>query len=236
MTNRVFPEEELREMGTATLTLLTEAIEQGDKNKAKSLAKRMSQEFEFMHDLYVDWTAALMDCIYNDQGANALYHALRKAVGTPPRPSNRAQTPDTQSPDSTSAFRNQVSYLASVMRGHLQPMIIEEDDEKVCMTMKPCGSGQRLMECGAYGPPRNLTMIEEPHVITWGMTNFPIYCTHAPVLEMLSIEQVGYPMTVIYPSEEVATESCRYCIYKNPDDIPDEVYERVGKQKPNTQI
>ncbi len=235
MANRVFTEEELHEMGTSTLTLLTEAIEQGDKNKAKELANRMSKEFKFMHDLYVDWTATFMDHIYNDQGADALHHALRKAIGTPPRSSDSDQPADKQPQDSIAAFRNQVNYLASVMRGHLQPMRVEEDDEKVCMVMEPCGSGQRLMECGAYGPPRNLTMIQEPHVITWGMTNFPIYCTHAPVLEMLSMELIGYPMTVIYPADEVATESCRYCVYKKPNDIPDEVYERVGKQKSNTE-
>lgn len=236
MVNRVFSEEELCEMGIPTLTLLTEAIEQADKDKAKELARRMYKEFEFIHDLYVDWTAAFMDYIYKTQGADALYHALRKAVGTPPRPSDRDKPHGKQPPDSiATTFRNQVSYLASVMRGHLQPLRVEEDDEKVCMIMEPCGSGQRLMACGAYGPPRNLTMIQEPHIITWGMSDFPIYCTHAPVLEMLSMEWIGYPMTVIYPADEVATESCRYCVYKKTDDIPDEIYERVGKQKPNTQ-
>ncbi len=233
--NRFFTEEELREMGTPTLVFLTDAIERGDKNKAKELAHRMSNEFEFMHDLYVDWTAAFMDHIYNNYGVEDLYQALYKVVGTPSRPSGSIQPSDKQTHDLESAFRYQVRYLASAMRGHLQPINIEEDDEKVCMTMEPCGSGQRLKECGAYGPPRNLTMIQEPHAITWGMTDFPIYCTHAPMLEILSIESIGYPMTVIYPAEDVATESCRYCVYKNPKDIPEEIYERVSKKKPSSQ-
>ena len=233
MTNRVFTEEELREMGTSTLALLTEAIEQGDKNKARELANRMSREFEFMHDLYVDWTAAFMDHIYKYQGVDALYEALGKVVGTPPRSVDIAVPLENQPQDSYTEFRNQVQFMAGVLKGHLQPLEIVEDDEKVCITMEPCGSGQRLMECGAYGPPRNLSMIQEPHAITWGMTNFPIYCTHAPMLEMFSMDLVGYPMNVIYPAEEVATKSCRYCIYKNPDDIPEEVYKRVGRQKPD---
>ncbi|MCP4714778.1 MAG: hypothetical protein GY868_06635 [Deltaproteobacteria bacterium] len=65
------------------------------------------------------------------------------------------------------------------------------------------------------------------------MTNFPIYCTHAPMLEILSMESIGYPMAVIQPADKVATESCRYCVYKKTADIPEEVYQRVGKQKPD---
>jgi hypothetical protein len=38
-------------------------------------------------------------------------------------------------------FRSIVEHQASKMRGHLQPMKIEEDDEKVSITMLPCGSG-----------------------------------------------------------------------------------------------
>ena len=235
MANRVFTDEELCEMGTSTVTLLTEAIEQGEKSKATELVNRLYKEFEFMHDLYVDWTAAFMDHIYCSQGADALHDVLRKVIGIPPRASNSDQQANHKSQDSIAVFRNQVNYLASVLRGHLQSIRIEEDDEKVCMVMEPCGSGQRLMECGSYRPPRNLTMIQEPHIITWGMKNFPIYCTHAPMLEILSIEQLGYPTTVIFPANEVATESCRYCVYKNKDDIPNEVYERIGKKKPNTE-
>ena len=54
MTNRVFTQEELEEMGKRTIDLLTEAIEAGDKERAKKLAGRMYREFSAMHDLYVD--------------------------------------------------------------------------------------------------------------------------------------------------------------------------------------
>lgn len=231
MADRFFTDNELSELGISTLDKLTGAIESGNNNEAVNLANQMYREFEYIHDLYVDWTAAFMDYVYRENGIEALYEALRTVVGTPPRPAPKCQATGKQANDPESMFRNQVCFLASVLRGHLQPLIIEEDDEKVCITMTPCGSGQRLMECGAYGPPRNLAMIPDPHPITWGMSDFPIYCTHAPMLEILSIKSIGYPGTVIYPADKVATESCRYCIYKNPESIPDEVYQRVGQKK-----
>ena len=63
MSNRVFTDEELKEMGALTLDLLNHAIEAGDKEEAKRLAKHMYRESLQMHDMYVDWVAGLMDHI-----------------------------------------------------------------------------------------------------------------------------------------------------------------------------
>jgi len=221
--NRVFTKEELEEMGRRTVDLLTEAIEAGDDKRAMEMAKRMYREFAFMHDLYRDWAAGFMDYIYRNCGEEALYQALKKVAGAPGRPSAKAQKMD---------FRRRVQGLAHVLRCHLENVKVEEDDEKVCMQMQPCGSGQRLLEEGGYEPPRNLSMVQKPHPMTWGLTDFPIYCTHCPVLVILSIEQQGFPAIVVTPGEKVASGSCKYCIYKNPQDIPEEVYIKLGKQKP----
>ena len=221
--NRVFTDQELEEMGKRTVDLLTEAIEAGDKERAKTLAKQMLSEFSIMHDLYIDWTAGFMDYIYANYGEDALYQALRKVFSVLPGPLVDAKKVD---------FRRRVQGVAFWLRGHLQPLKVAEDDEKVSMTMEPCGSGQRLVQKGAYGPPRNLTRIQKPHAMTWGRSDFPVYCTHCPVLEILAIEQLGYPASVAFPAEKVAEESCKYCIYKNVEDIPEGVYTRVGKQKP----
>ena len=112
-------------------------------------------------------------------------------------------------------------------------MKVVEDDEKICITMEPCGSGERLVQKGRYGPPCNLSMIQKAQPMTAGKSDYPVYCTHEPVLEMLAIEQLGYPITIYFPPEKVAREgACGFCIYKNVKDIPEEVWARVGKQKP----
>jgi len=227
MLNRVFTDQELKEMGTLTLDLLTEAIEAGDKDRAKNLAQRMYGETLQMHDMYVDWTAGFMDWIYKNCGDDALLQAEKKVFSD-----FMGKMPDMRQID----FRLIVLGTVNSLRGHQQPLKIVEDDEKVCITMVPCGSGERLFRKGSYGPPCNLSMIHKPHTITGGKTDFPVYCTHEPVLELLVIEQLGYPIAVCYTPEKVAREgSCGFCIYKDFKDIPEEVWTRVGKEKPEDQ-
>ena len=221
MTNRVFTDEELEEMGALTLDSLNQAIEAGDKEKAKRLAKNMFRESLQMHDMYVDWVAGLMDYIYRNYGENALYQALREWRMRQPHV-------DVSKVD----FKARAKGLAYALKGHQMPMKVEEDDEKVSITMQPCGSGQRLVQKESYGPPCNFTMIQKPHLMTWDMTDFPIYCTHEPVIEMVSIEKLGYPTQVaVHPDKVARDKACTFCIYKNIDDTPEEFYTRVGKQK-----
>jgi hypothetical protein len=224
MKDRVFTDQELKEMGALTLDLLTEAIEAGDKDRAKQLAKRMYQETLKMHDMYVDWAAGLMDWIYKNYGDDSLQQAMRKMLGD-----FMGKMPDMRKVD----FRLRVQGTASSLRGHQQPLKLVEDDEKVCITMQPCGSGEKLFQKGRFGPPFNHSLIQKPQAITAGKTDFPVYCTHDPIIEMMAIEQLGYPVTVCSFPEKVAREgSCGFCIYKDFNDIPEEAWTRVGKQKP----
>lgn len=223
--SKSFTREELEEMGKLTVDLLTEAIELGDKERAKKLAERMYTEFSAMHDLYVDWLAEFMDYVYTRYGEDALYEALRKVVRVSVAPMVETTKLD---------FRRRVQSVVFMLRGHLQPMKVEEDDEKVCIMVERCGSGQRLVERGAYKPPHNLALLWKPHPMTWGRNDFPVYCTHCAVLEILSIEQLGYPACVTFPSRRVGEGPCRICVYKKSEDIPEQVYTRVGKQKPRS--
>lgn len=222
MDNRFFTDDELKEMGESTLELLKQAIDNGDKEKAKGLSKRMSMEFQFMHDLYRNWVAALMSHIYENHGEDDLHLAMRKAVSAYLRGSAELHR--------KSDFRERVRLMVAGARGHCRPMEITEDDEKVCIKMKCC-AGEMLLKNGFYGPPQNFTMIKTPHLLTFQMTDFPVYCCHAPVQEELAIEWIGEPVYVSMPAEKMALEGCRCYIYKDPEKIPAEVYERVGKKK-----
>jgi hypothetical protein len=225
MAKRVFTDEELQEMGVRTRDAAIKAVEAGDKGKAKELINRQYNESQGMHDVYLDWIAELMDYIYVNSGEEALYQAMRKVIGT------IAQS-FPGSPEEMD-FRSRVEMVAGTLRGHGCALELEEDDEKVCVKMRPCGSGQKLVDSGAYDPPRNLSRLK-PHMMTWGLPDFPIYCVHNPVQSILAIENSGYPMDVVFPAKDVATESCRFCLYKDPDSIPEEVYTRVGKKKPKS--
>ena len=58
--------------------------------------------------------------------------------------------------------------------------------------------------------------MKEPHRITWGMKDFPIYCVHCPVMEMLDIERTGDFNSVHIVTEPIDQGSCHFVFYKDP--------------------
>ncbi len=222
--NRIFTDQELKEMGTRTLDLVLEAIDSGDKEKAKELAKRMYGEFNFLHDGYGIWVSGLQTYIYKKLGVEAVEEAEREA--------HTIEAKTVFSPPKETDLRSKVEHLASGLRGHLQPITIVEDDEKIGLTMQPCGSGERIIQKGAYEPGVGLARVKDPHPITWGKKDFPIYCVHCPVMEMLQIEGTGNFGACHIVADPIYHGACQFVFYKNQADIPEEFYTRIGKKKP----
>jgi hypothetical protein len=221
---RIFTEKELEEMGTRTLDLVYRAIDSGDKEKAKELADRMYKEFNYLHDGYMFWITGLLTHIYKKHGISAVEEAEREAHTIEGKTVFKApELPD---------LRSKVAYMAGNLRGHLQPITIREDDEKISLTMKPCGSGERIIQKGGYKPEAGLAIVHEPHHITWGMKDFPIYCVHCPVMELLTIEGTGDFGPIHIVAEPINHGSCQFVFYKDPSKIPEKYYTRIGKNKP----
>jgi hypothetical protein len=221
---RVFADEELKAMESRTLDLLKETIESGDADKAKELAQRMYEEVNYLHDGYMFWVSGLLTHIYKNYGIDAVERAEREAHTIEGKVVFR--------PLEKTDFRSRVEHAAKAMRGHLQPLAIEEDDEKVTITMKPCGSGERIIAMGGYEA--GLATVEDPHNITWGMKDFPIYCVHCPVMEMLTVENMGHFDATRLVSDPMRHGFCHFAFYKDPADIPEAFYTRIGKKKPVT--
>src|ERR1700683_676321 len=135
MAERILSSDEIAEMEKLTVDRLLESIDRGDPESAKKLARRMYNEFLSMHDLYRNWTAATLSFVGRRFGDQALEEAMDEGVkagwGT-----SLVKMPQ--------ALRARVKMFAAGLRGHLQPLHIEEDDEKVVIQMRPCGSGGRL--------------------------------------------------------------------------------------------
>jgi len=222
---RIFTDRELKEMGTRTLDLVLETIDAGDKDKAKELANRMYREFNFLHDGYMIWVSGLLSYIYKNQGIAAVEEAEREA--------HTIEAKTGFKPPEKTDLRSQVEHLATGLRGHLQPITIVEDDERISLTMQPCGSGERIIQKDGYTPEVGLATVGDPHRITWGRKNFPIYCVHCPVMEMLEIENTGNFGACHIVSDRIYHGACQFVFYKNPADIPEEFYTRIGKKKPH---
>jgi hypothetical protein len=219
---RIFTDEELKSMERRTLDVLKETIKAGDKKKAEELAQRMYEEFNFLHDGYMFWITGLLTYIYENYGINAVEKAERFAHTI----EGKTVFKEPENMD----LRAVIQFMSKGMRGHLQPLKIEEDEEKITITMKPCGSGERIIEKGGYEA--GLARIKEPHPITWGMRDFPIYCVHCPVVEMLTIEATGNFGPTHLVSDPMRHGFCHFAFYKDPAKIPKEFYKRIGKEKP----
>jgi hypothetical protein len=223
-SKRIFTAKELKEMGTRTLDATLAAIEAGDKKQAKLLAKRMLDEFKHLHDGYFFWVTGLQSYIYRKLGVKAVEEAEyqahtieAKVVFTPPKKND---------------LRTRVKHLASGLRGHMQPIKITEDDEKITLTMQPCGSGERLIKMKGYEV--GLARVKEAGPITWGQKNFPMYCVHCPVMEMMDVDNSGFLNTAHFISDPIGKAHCTFVIYKDNKDVPAEFYQRIGKKKPGT--
>jgi hypothetical protein len=219
---RVFTDEELQEMSGRTLDRVLAAIEAGDKEKAKELAQRMYREFNFLHDGYMIWVTGLQTYIYKNYGIDALEKAEREA--------HTIEGKLVFKPPEKTDVRSRFEHMLKGMRGHLQPVVVEEDDEKFSITMKPCGSGERIIQKGGYEA--GLARVKEPHRLTWGMKDFPIYCVHCPVMGMLDIENTGDFNFIQVVSDPIGKDGCHFTFYKDPSKIPEKYYTRIGKKKP----
>ncbi len=204
--NRLFTEEELKALGQRTVDLVQASIEAGDQEAAGKLAGRMYNEFSAMHDLYRDWVTHLLTIIGERFGDEALAEALEETVG--------GYTRRLGGRYGGKSARRRIEILAAGLRGHLQPFDLEEDDEKITITPRPCGSGERLVKDGAYGPPCNFLKIKKPQPMTFERSDFPVYCAHCYFQNIVPAEPGGAPLFATEPSADLAEEPCRVHIYK----------------------
>jgi hypothetical protein len=223
MADRIFTDSELEEMGKQTVDLVKQAIDAGDREKAKKLTGRMFREFYAMHEGFRDTVTALLSFIGRRFGEEALYDAIHEGFGS------FAELAKLYEKESV---RRQVEMLAAGLRGHLTKLVIEEDDEKITVMMDPCGSGGRAVINGSYGPPTNFLKVKKHPVMTLGHEDFPVYCCHCSFQDLIPMEASGQPIWVTEPSSQPGKEPCKFMLYKDKKLIPDKYYRRFGKEKP----
>jgi hypothetical protein len=222
MAERILNNDEIAEMEKRTVDRLVETIERGDTDGAKRLARRMYNEFLSMHDLYRNWSTAMLSVIGRRFGDKALEEVMEASVKAWWLP-NLEKMPDD--------LRARVKMFTAGLRGHLQPLHIEEDDEKIVIQMMPCGSGGRLVLEGKYEGPDAFLTIKGKQFLTFGRDDFPVYCAHEPAMERQDILANGAPFVVVEPAQELGKQHCDFIIYKDRSKVPAKYYERVGMKK-----
>ena len=224
---RIFTDEELEEMSTRTIDLAKKAMDEGDLEKAKELMDLQYKQFSNLHDGYMTWVSGLQTYIYEHYGVEVLEEAERFAHEVEARLVFKFDGPKLD-------FKAFTKMFITGMHGHVfQNMTVTEDDEKVTMTVDPCGSGGRLQQMGGYDPEIGLAKIKEPCNITFGLPDFPIYCIHCPVMQAQDVERFGdFTSVKGYKDGEIGP-CCVYHFYKNKADTPEKYYTEIGKEKPS---
>ncbi len=210
--DRLFSEQELEEMGVQTVDLVERAINVGEYAEAKRLVRRMYREFSAMHDLYLDWITATLTFIYQRYGDQTLHDALHVGVAS-------WTTPLVDAYKGKEA-KHRARLLAGALRGHLQPLRVSEDDEKITIMMQPCGSGARFVQQGKYDPPTNYAKVKKSQPMTFGRKDFPVYCAHCFFSNIIPFEISRVPIFQVIPAETIGEQPCQFHIYKDPDAVP----------------
>jgi hypothetical protein len=203
---RIFRDAELESMGSCTLHVLLEAIKSGNQEKATTLASRMYAEFSAMHDLYRDWLTHTLSWIGIHFGEEALSKALEEGVkGFTDRYRNRYEG---------KPLKRRIEILMAGLRGHLQPLKIEEDEEKFTISLDPCGSGGRQISSGMYEGPGAFLKIKGPYPWTFNRTDFPVYCAHCFYQNKFPLLPGNDISFEVVPGDPPGHTTCKFYIYK----------------------
>lgn len=212
-----------REIETPARDLVEQAIDRGDAAEAKRLLQLMEVDWLRNKDYSINWITSLLSFIGRRLGEPAVEEALRDFGDRFLR--ERRAGFATARPD------QRMEGLVRAMKANGAEVAYAEDDDKYVVSFR-CGSGGKLIDEGAYGPPRDYLTLRERGPRTFGRDSLPVYCAHCSVNnEMEGIEQTGVPITIEFPPERPG-ERCVHHVYKDPALIPEEVYKRVGKEKP----
>jgi hypothetical protein len=119
------------------------------------------------------------------------------------------------------------------MHGHLGgakglgEVEVRDHGDRVQLTFAPCGSGGRLRAAETFG------VTSERHDWAWNELGVCHYCVHCCVLQQIEpIDNLGYPARVIDPPLAPG-DSCSWTVYRDPRDVPESAYGRVGRRKPS---
>jgi hypothetical protein len=178
-------------------------------------------ELRRRHDDGCDAVALALGHVYRAHGVDALEAALRVA--------GRATLVAWMPRDEARPFEVRVRHWARMLSGNFASIRLEEDDDGVTIVQDPCGTCGGQVERGRSEPEGPLAVVREPHPITFGLGDTPVYRTHVAVMHyLLPIEDTGrvWPIVDCPPGREGGP--CRVRIPVDPDATPRSWNARVG--------
>lgn len=231
-------DEPISELGENTFDKLRAAIERGEKELSLQLADYARGEGKGQRDVMADWLYSLLDWIAKNYGEEGVPMALRHARSAMERSTYTRARKSATPMDRVIMFAEGMRAHNSCGPGEKGNFKIWEEPDRYVMEFDPCGTGGRLNRGPLNGsgsrvkPPYNLGVTSKPYPWSWSKANIPYYCLHCCVWnEIMAIEATGYPNRVTECPEAGSNKPCYRYIYKDPNLIPAEYFERVGFNK-----
>lgn len=197
---------------------LGQAVEQRDAPTAKRLGHQLQTEGLTYHDRGMARVNSILSFIGREYGIDRLEVAYEEAMASDML--------------GDASFRERAEALMHFTRVHLQSFRLEEDEEKLTFLCDVCPSGGRMIREGRYQGPNAALEIEGPRWLTYQRDSLPVYCAHEPIMERASILRTGEPLFIVDASDNLGQVPCKTYLYKDPSNIPERFYQRVGLQKP----
>ncbi|MGI5850333.1 MAG: hypothetical protein ACOX8Q_09795 [Christensenellales bacterium] len=232
---RIFTERELQDFSKDCMDLALEAIDDGDLERARYWCRREAETKNLTHDMFVDWLAALCSFICDTNGEETVVQVIRELMVA--KFSNTESVAERRALIEEKGLRAWVTWCIELARQHhsYPGLTVAEDDEKIIITLNPCGSGGRLINAGLFEGEDGYRKLRKPGPHTWGETDIPVYCVHCPLGQEIIPIEVGGPGAQFWvhasPFPKKPGDPCIHYLYKNPADIPQEYYERLGMNK-----
>ena len=223
--------------------------EQGDAALAK--LDQMKETWRQCHDRDVDNTYGLMSEIVARLGEGSIGAMWDKVLL--PLFTWRYEKFDIDKAAWDEGLEVLMLVACEAMRGHLVgpertgDFELIETEDRYILRFDPCGSGQRTVRGDwiegtppRMEPPYNWSVGQEEH--TWNHNTKGVchYCTHCiRLMEEWPMDRFGYPVRVIdppvYPDtnrDADARQKCQWQMFKDPTQVPEEYYARVGRTRP----
>jgi hypothetical protein len=225
------------EVGRAEAERAAAAAHALDRDALEDALARLKEAGLAVHDAQADWCWGLLTVFRDSLGEERMEETLR--VTQEPWLRERYARFAEMTPQES------LELTIEGMRGHFTgpgragTVDVRDEENRWVLSFDACGSGGRMRrgdpargQTPRTEAPYDFGVTHEAHDWSWGEEGVCLYCAHCAVVnEILPIEATGAPMRVVdYPSDPA--EPCRWTIYKSPDLVPDEAYDRVGKARP----
>lgn len=207
-----------------------EFIENGDFTSAQSKYKEYLMCARSNHDLMGHYITVIGGVLTEYLPQHLVVEILQEGLESCPVLEHMWKAFETLPPDALAAMLAEhlrAHYSGSNREGSVK--IIEEND-KYRLVFEPCGTGG-AMRCDKI---KGLSVLPEATPESWGIANeVPPYCAHCAKNELTSIKRIGFPVWVTEFNPD-PTKPCGWTVYKDPKQIPESYFTRLGVIKDTT--